>query len=1328
MGIVTGQVIDPGGNAQPGVLVHVSILTTDGTPAEGPGGNSIIIPIETASDTSGNWSVSLIPNDQITPSASVYTVQEGQTTPYYIIVPEGAGPFTTASIRTAAPTAPTSGAITAANVRVASGWGGSATNVQGAVAELFTDIGSGGAGVEQTAHKGAANGYAGLDGTTHVPVALLPTIPATDISVSAISGVTATNVQAAIAELKSDIGSGGSGVEVTAHKDAANGYPSLDSSSKVPLAELPVIPASDISVSAITGITGTTVQTVLAELYGDIGTGGGGATGPAGPGVPAGGTTGQILAKTSNTDFATNWENAPTGGGGALPVGGTTGQVLTKNSPTSGDAGWQTPSATTAGVSVYPFFVIAPGDSWVAALAAHPTMTTFIIKAGIHQNASLSLALGTNDHLRFIAEPGAIVDGGMVKRTISGVSVTNGSPTLSDGSSVFTSADVSGTVPTTVWGLQYQNNIGAVITAQAGTTATVDDNANGTVSGVTVTLTRAPAAGIDHFLDGTANDIWLKNLEIRNYATIRNRAAIHPQLGDDITQLGLKWRVEDCSIHDNANEGGRICDAAKYVRCHVYNNGDMGLGGVGKSAEIDDCEVNNNNAFNNPVGFDASGMKFSQTLSLNVHDNLVHDNGNNGIWVDVDCFNSKINDNIVWGNSGCGIIVETSYRSVISGNAVWSNGVVPSTGNPFFGGGNILISASSEIEVCYNRVGKTGTTNQFMGIIVLQQDRPKFNTSRSVTDMVFTNGSATVTSVSGKFRTSDAGAYINTSGLTNFTTFLSWNPIAGVWQLTSDGITPKVWSGSTVTQSASINPGIDNWGNTTQGQSNLRQRCYNISVHHNWVQVEAPAYAECFAGDTTTSAQTYVANNVRFWSNYLDVDPTAFIFGLDNGNRNLAYWHAHGMDTWSLIATATPNTQGNWLPPLESVMPPGDFIGIQNSIHLTKAPPAAPWTASTAFPIGSQIRPASPNGFLYQCTATSGGGGSPGVVQHPSNFGFSGALPVTMSSAPVLGNVLCAWADSENTMTLPTDDGTGGVWTLQTSSVSQNAGYFWTKQVASGDTTITTVTFNQVAGSLAAGVIEVTGVVSPAFDVAAAGTAEAAGSFTSTSSVGVTTTGANGDFVIAAAMLQHNGIGTYVAAGSPTFSNGFTILDDVQEFVGGTHPEEAIIATLVQGTAGAIATVASWTVAWANVLSLMIAFKTVSVGSTTTGSSAPTFGTTIGGTTTDGGITWRNLGIDPSCISGAAVIDLSAGLVQTLFLSANVSGWTVANPPEMLNAEVEITFANGTTAFTLGAASGSNISHDAGTSPAAPTASHRRTTQYRWDGSVLRQRAPSVLT
>ena len=49
-----------------------------------------------------------------------------------------------------------------------------------------------------------------------------------------------------------------------------------------------------------------------------------GAAGAPGQGVPTGGTTGQILSKTGNSDYQTGWIDAPTGGGGGTPSGGNT--------------------------------------------------------------------------------------------------------------------------------------------------------------------------------------------------------------------------------------------------------------------------------------------------------------------------------------------------------------------------------------------------------------------------------------------------------------------------------------------------------------------------------------------------------------------------------------------------------------------------------------------------------------------------------------------------------------------------------------------------------------------------------------------------------------------------------------------------------------------------------------------------------------------------------------------------------------------------------------------------------------------------------------------
>lgn len=97
---------------------------------------------------------------------------------------------------------------------------------------------------------------------------------------------------------------------------------------------------SDVTVSPI-------VQNVEVTTPGPQGI-----QGPAGVGVPAGGSTGQVLKKASAADYAVVWANETGGGGGgSLPAGGTTGQALRKNSNTDGDAGWATILALPAGGS-----------------------------------------------------------------------------------------------------------------------------------------------------------------------------------------------------------------------------------------------------------------------------------------------------------------------------------------------------------------------------------------------------------------------------------------------------------------------------------------------------------------------------------------------------------------------------------------------------------------------------------------------------------------------------------------------------------------------------------------------------------------------------------------------------------------------------------------------------------------------------------------------------------------------------------------------------------------------------------------------------------------
>ncbi|MES2275466.1 MAG: GDSL-type esterase/lipase family protein [Bacteroidota bacterium] len=76
-------------------------------------------------------------------------------------------------------------------------------------------------------------------------------------------------------------------------------------------------PKGDAGDTGPAGADGATGATGPQGDTGDTGPAGAdGATGATGPGVVTGGTTGQILAKNSNTNFDTHWIDAPTGGGG----------------------------------------------------------------------------------------------------------------------------------------------------------------------------------------------------------------------------------------------------------------------------------------------------------------------------------------------------------------------------------------------------------------------------------------------------------------------------------------------------------------------------------------------------------------------------------------------------------------------------------------------------------------------------------------------------------------------------------------------------------------------------------------------------------------------------------------------------------------------------------------------------------------------------------------------------------------------------------------------------------------------------------------------------
>lgn len=92
--------------------------------------------------------------------------------------------------------------------------------------------------------------------------------------------------------------------------------------------------------------------------------------GPAGGGVPTGGTANQVLKKNSGTNYDYSWGPAP----GASPTGGTTGQVLTKTSGSDYAYNWQTPV-----VSDWTRIFVLSGTNWynLGSLAALRTCFSY---------------------------------------------------------------------------------------------------------------------------------------------------------------------------------------------------------------------------------------------------------------------------------------------------------------------------------------------------------------------------------------------------------------------------------------------------------------------------------------------------------------------------------------------------------------------------------------------------------------------------------------------------------------------------------------------------------------------------------------------------------------------------------------------------------------------------------------------------------------------------------------------------------------------------------------------------------------------------------------
>lgn len=214
----------------------------------------------------------------------------------------------------------------------------------------------------------------------------------------------------------------------------------------------------------------------------------------------------------------------------------------------------------------------------------------------------------------------------------------------------------------------------------------------------------------DYAFDGSATNVVIRNLEIRDYDSNKQRGAIDADAGN--------WTVEGNDIHHNAALGVRLSSGTPTVRYNkIHHNYQLGIN-VPHSVNglIEGNEISYNN-FENDYnwGFEAGGSKFWSTTDLTVRGNWSHHNQGPGLWSDHDNIGIIYENNLVEDNYANGIFHEIGYAGIIRNNTLRRNGFGH---DAWLWGGGIVLASSQNVEIYGNHV-----EDNYNGITITQQDR-----------------------------------------------------------------------------------------------------------------------------------------------------------------------------------------------------------------------------------------------------------------------------------------------------------------------------------------------------------------------------------------------------------------------------------------------------------------------------------------------------------------------------------------------------------------------------------------------------------------------------
>lgn len=223
-----------------------------------------------------------------------------------------------------------------------------------------------------------------------------------------------------------------------------------------------------------------------------------------------------------------------------------------------------------------------------------------------------------------------------------------------------------------------------------------------------------------HVVEVTTRTEWVRagaaGVTIRGF--IMKHAANPAQDGGISNDGYANWTIENNVLSD---AHGAVVSIANATGLKVLNNDISRGGGLGiHGSKAHGAIVRGNRVYNNNTeafssGWEAGGIKISETNDLLIDGNHVYNNGGPGIWNDVSCARVTISNNRVHHNAKQGIAYELSQYGIITGNVVYENGL----GYTVWGwGAGILVQNSAYTEVANNTLAWNGD-----GIAVISQNR-----------------------------------------------------------------------------------------------------------------------------------------------------------------------------------------------------------------------------------------------------------------------------------------------------------------------------------------------------------------------------------------------------------------------------------------------------------------------------------------------------------------------------------------------------------------------------------------------------------------------------